>query len=220
MLPTLTLVAALLLPAPAQDASVDTTHQFRGYGNLPYAWGTLVQRNGKVLRAYLPTATRRGFEMVVPYYPQAPAPTGKPPRPKLVAAPNVRWMRVGSQYWELLGHTRAEDGSLALRRQAGPVELFAVQAAAPAPIFTALDPNPVLSSPVGAAQLPNLPTTWYLRRAAGTPVVVESGNFANQVAAFLHDNPELARRVAAEQPGYRYENLESIIQQYNQHARR
>jgi hypothetical protein len=184
-------------------------------------WGTLALRNGKVLRAFLPTATLRGYGMVVPYYPQAPAPSGKPPRPKLVAAPNVRWMRAGSQYWEVLGHTRAEPGSLALRRQAGSVDLFMVKATA-APILTALGPNPVLSSPVGTPQqrveLP--PDDWYLRRAAEPPVLVDIANFASQVAAFLHDAPELARKVAAGQPGYRYEDLENIIQQYNQRGRR
>lgn len=220
MLPTFTLLAALLLSAPAQDAPVDTTRQFQGYGSMTYAWGTLVQRNGKMLRAYLPTTTVRGYEMVVPYYPQAPAPTGKASRPKLVAAPNVRWMRVGGQYWELLGRTRAEEGKLALRRQAGAVELFMARAAAP-PILTALGPNPVMSSPVGTSQRVELPPDdWYLRRAAGPPVLVEPGSFASQVADFLRDAPELARRVAAGQPGYRYENLESIIQQYNQRARR
>ena len=35
----------------------------------------------------------------------------------------------------------------------------------------------------------------------------------------LGSNPVLARRVATGQPGYRDEELESIIQQYNQRAR-
>jgi hypothetical protein len=222
MLPALALFAALLLPlsTPAQAAPVDTIRQFRGYNNLSFAWGTLKLRNGKVVRAYLPTALMRGFEMLVPYYPQAPGPD-KRPRPKLVAAPNVQWMRVGDQYWELMGHGRIIDGSLALRRLTGPVELFIVQASA-APIFSALGPNPVLSSPADASSSApgEVPAIWYLRRAAGTPVLVAPASFASQVAGFLSDDPELARRVAAGQPGYHYENLESIIQQYNQRARR
>lgn len=220
MLPTLTLFAALLLPTPAQPAPVDTTRQFRGYNNLSFAWGTLKLHNGKVLRAYLPTALMRGFEMLVPYYPQAPAPD-KRPRPKLVAVPNVQWMRVGSQYWELMGHNRILDGSLALRRLTGPVELFMVQASA-ASIFSSLGPNPVLSSPADSPQSSPgaVPASWYLRRAAEAPVLVAQATFASQVAGFLSDDSELARRVAAGQPGYRYENLESIIEQYNQRAHR
>lgn len=224
MLPTLTLFAALLLstpPAPAQQApEPDTTRQFRGFANITYAWGTLVLRKGKVVRAYLPTAPIRGLAMALPYYPQPPGP-GKMPNPKLVAVPNVRSMRVGSQYWELLSSGKPEEGNLAKRLQTGTVDLFMAQLS-PAPILTALGPNPVLSSPADASQpdMSNMPATWYLRRASGPPVVVAPSNFANQVAGFLHDDPDLARRVAAGQKGYRYEELENIIQEYNQRAKR
>jgi hypothetical protein len=222
MFAMLTLCAALLAgpTTPTQTAPTDTTRQFQGYANLPFAWGTVMMRKGKVIRAYLPTATTRGLEMIVPYYPQAPGP-GKLPNPKLLTAANVLWMRVGGQYWELLRNNRNDAGNLAQRRQAGTIDLFLVQASA-TPILTALEPNPVLSSPVGSSrpELAASPASWYLRRAAGPPVLVAPANFATQVGAFLHDDPELARRVAAGQVGYRYEELESIIQQYNQHTHR
>ncbi|GAA4037455.1 hypothetical protein GCM10022409_23110 [Hymenobacter glaciei] len=206
--------------APTQTAPTDTTRQFRGFANLPFAWGTAVLRKGKVVRAYLPTATTRGLETMVPYYLQAPGP-GKLPNPKLLTAANVQWMRVGGQYWEVLRNNRNDEGSLAQRRQAGTVDLFLVQASATL-ILTALEPNPVLSSPAGAT-LPEMspsPASWYLRRAMGPPVLVAQATFATQVAAFLHDDPELARRVATSQLGYRYAELESIIQQYNRRAHR
>ena len=203
--------------APAQTAPPDTTRQFKGFADLPFAWGTMLLRNGQLVRAYLPTATTRGLEGVVMYYPQAPGSgSGKANRPKSVAAPNVQWLRVGGQYWEVLRSGKHDDGNLAQRRQTGAVELFLVQASATL-LLTALGPNPVMSSPAGASQ-PQLgpsPASWYLRRPAGPPVLVVPTSFASQVAAFLHDDPELARRVAAGQPGYRYDELESIIQQYN-----
>lgn len=223
MLATLTLFAGLLsgplAPAPAQTAPPDTTRQFRGYANLPFAWGTMELRKGKRVRAYLPTASACGLEMVVPYYPEAPGP-GKLPNPKLVAAPNVRWLRVGDQYWELLRNNKNDEGTLAQRLQTGPVELFRMQAVA-SPILTALGPNPVMSSPADANKPEWVaePARWYLRRASGPSVLVAPSNFASQVASFLADDPELARRVATGQAGYRYEELERIIQQYNQRSR-
>ena len=207
---------------PAQAAPLpDTTRQFKGFADLPFAWGTMLLRNGQVVRAYLPTATTRGLEGVVMYYPQVPGSgSGKAARPRSVAAPNVQWLRVGGQYWEVLRSGKHDDGSLAQRRQTGAVELFLVQASATL-ILTALGPNPVMSSPAGATlpQLGPSPASWYLRRPAGPPMLVVPTNFASQVSAFLHDDPELARRVAASQPGYRYDELESIIQQYNRHPR-
>ena len=221
MLAALVFCAALLQPAcPAQAAPPDTTRQFRGFADLTYAWGTVELRKGKRLRAYLPTSSARGLTMVVPYYPQAPGP-GPLPKPKLLAAPNVRWMQIGAQYWELLKSSRQDDGSLARRLQVGAVELFLAQAVA-TPILTALGSNPVMSSPAGAT-MPEMmasPASWFLRRPGTAPVLVSPASFAGQVAAFLRDDPELARRVAASEAGYRYADLESLIQRYNQRARR
>jgi hypothetical protein len=218
MLATLTLSAVLLLQPTAPP---DTTRQFRGYSNLPFAWGTMLLRKNKVVRAFLPLSSLRGLEMLVPYYPEVPE-TGPLPKPKFAAAPNVQWIRIGTRYWETLGSSRQEPGLLAARVQTGAIDLF--MATAPAtPILTALGSNPVLSSPADAS-VPEWakagPASWYLRRSGSTPVLVAPANFASQVAAFLHDDAELARRVASSQPGYRYPDLESIVQQYNQRVRR
>lgn len=219
MLSTLLLCAALAA-VPAQAAPTDTTRQFRGYAELTYAWGTVEMRKGKRLRAYLPTSSARGLLMVIPYYPEAPGP-GPLPKPKLLTAPNVRWMQIGAQYWEFLRNSKEDEGSLARRLQAGAVELFLAQAVS-MPILTALGSNPVLSSPAGATmpEMVTSPASWFLRRPGTAPVLVSPANFAGQVAGFLRDDPELARRVAASEAGYRYGDLESIIQRYNQHSRR
>lgn len=219
------MLAALLLcaapvAAPAQAAPPDTTRQFRGYADLTYAWGTVELRKGKRLRAYLPTSSARGLTLMVPYYPLAPGP-GPLPKPKLLAAPNVRWIRIGPQYWELLKNSPQDEGSLARRLQAGAVELFLAQEP-PRAILTALGSDPVMSSPVGAT-LPEMvasPVSWFLRRPGTAPVLVSPASFATQVAAFLRDDPALARRVAANEAGHRYADLESLIQRYNQRARR
>lgn len=69
MFPLLTLCATLLGP-PAQPAQVplpDSTRQFRGFGNTPFAWGALVLRKGKVVRAFLPKEPISGLETAVLY---------------------------------------------------------------------------------------------------------------------------------------------------------
>ena len=206
--------------APTQAAPTDTTRQFKGYAELTYAWGTVEMRKGKRLRAYLPTSSARGLLMVIPYYPEAPGP-GPLPKPKLLTAPNLRWMQIGAQYWEFLRNSQDGEGSLARRLQAGAVELFLAQAVS-MPILTALGSNPVLSSPAGAtvSEMVVSPASWFLRRPGTAPVLVSPANFASQVAGFLRDDSELARHVAANEAGYRYDDLESIIQRYNRHTRR
>lgn len=222
MLSTLLLFAALAggPAAPLQAAPTDTTRQFKGFADLTYAWGTVEMRKGKRLRAYLPTSSARGLTMAVPYYLEAPGP-GPLPKPKLLSAPNVRWIQIGAQYWELIKNSQQDPGSLAKRLQAGAVELFLVQEP-PHVILTALGSNPVLSSPAGANRPEQVasPASWFLRRSGTAPVLVSPANFAAQLAALLHDDAELARRVAASEAGYRYDDLESIIQRYNQRARR
>lgn len=117
MLAILALSAALL--RPAAPAPPDTTREFKGYANLPFAWGTMLLRKNKVVRAFLPLASLRGLEMGVPYYPEVPE-TGPLPKPKFVAALTVQWLRIGARYWETMGGSRQEPGPLAARVQAGP----------------------------------------------------------------------------------------------------
>jgi hypothetical protein len=193
----------------------DSTRVVKGFGGQQYAWGKVLQRKGQVIQAYFPTGNS-GFDGLVCYYPEIPdnAPL---PKPKLLAVANVQWMRVHGQYSELLQPDKRETGRLAARRVAGPVELFVV-ATAP-PTVMALGPVPVLGSPVttSGSTLPGT-ATWYLRRSGGSIVALEPARFSQQLAAYLSDDPELARRVAEGQAGYRLEQLESIIQQYNQRA--
>jgi hypothetical protein len=221
MLLTLTLLAALLGQGtpPAQATPADTMRLVRGFANQQYAWGTMRLRKGEQVRAYLPVAGTVA-DVMIPYYLQSPD-SGPKVKPKFTAIANVQWLRVRGQYFEVLSSGKREEGRLAARMQSGAVDLFAARFVPP-PILTALGPNPVLSAPVDASHPgPDAASmSWYLRRPNGPPVLVSPANFATQVATFLADDRELARRVAASEAGYRLAELESIIQQYNQRARR
>jgi len=217
MLVALLLFAASLPPGqtPALAVAVDTTRLVPGFMNQQFAWGTLVLQDGRRLQGYLPTATT-ALSQVVAYYPQPP--DAKPARrPKLLLVEKVRWLRVRDHYAELLPLGKDVEAQLAVRRQAGAVELFVLPAAEASPVTSFLGATPVLAqpaaSPDGLAR-----ASWYLRRPGGPPHLITPQAFATQVAAFLADDKALAAKVAAGAAGYRFADLESIVQQYNRHA--
>lgn len=221
MITSLLTFLGVLLPArplPARLASVvDTSQAFVGVLGQRFAWGTAVLRKGPPLRAFLPASTT-GVDGMVFYYPASAA--GSPAaKPKVLPVENVRWMRVQGQYSELLKTSPKEPGRLAARRTTGAVELFVVQYGPPV-VLNLMGPTPVLSSPAtGRGPAGAAPASWYLRSASSGAVLIEPTRFANQVATFLAKDPELASRVAARQPGYGLAELESLVQQYNQHVR-
>jgi hypothetical protein len=214
---TLPILASLLLgaatPAPLQKLPSDTTRVVQGFDKQAYAWGTVMLRKGTQLRAYLP-ATDTGLDMLLAYY-LVPPDSQPGLKPKLLHVKEVRWMQVRGQYSELLDEGKFRASHLAARRVSGAVELFVVKINPPR-VISFLSSTPVLSSPVAGSDKAG-PLTWYLRRDGGSPVVVSPQGFASQMAAFLADDAELARRVAAGQPGYRLGDLQDVIQQYNQH---
>jgi hypothetical protein len=207
------LIATLLMALSGAAPSLpDTTRTAAGYGGHTYAWGTLMPRRGPVVRAYLPT-TDAGFNLTVPYYTSLPASAGL--KPKLMAAANVRWIRVAGQYSVLMQPDPKEPGELAVQRVAGPVEVFRVKTV-PLPVASFIGSAPVLSAPVSGSGVAG--ARWYLRRADGTILYVDPDKFASQVAAFLAADKELAQRVATRQPGYGLAELEAVVRQYNQRA--
>lgn len=200
-----------------QTPPTDTTRLVRGFGGQQFAWGTAGLRNGKQLKAYLPVSAT-GVDMLVTYY--LTAPDGSPsPKPKFLPVDEVQWLRIRGQYSALLKEKKREPGRIGARRVAGPVELYVVKAAS-APTTSFLGPTPVLSAPATSTQTTEPEAVrWYLRRADGTLVLVTPENFARQVSTFLADDAELARRVAAGQPGHGPAELEALIRQYNERAR-
>ncbi len=209
-------ILACLLPLP-RPAPPDTSQVFVGVLGQRFAWGTAALRKGPPLRAFLP-ATTTGLDGMVFYYPVAPG-GGPAPKPKALAVDDVRWMRVQGQYSELLKLAQNEPGRLAARRRTGAVELFVVQYVPPV-VLNLMGPTPVLTSPATSGAPAARPaTSWYLRAADGAAVLIEPSRFASQVAAMLAKDPELARRVAAGEPGYGLAELESLVQRYNQRVR-
>jgi hypothetical protein len=222
MLPPLLLLLAgcrlapLTAPIGRPVALSDTSQVFVGVLNQRYAWGTAMLRSGKVLHAYLP-AGGAGTEGMVAYYLNPPAATpGRRARPQLLPVQEVQWLRVQGQYSELLKASPGDNVFLATRRAAGELELFVVQYVPPV-VVNLLGSTPVLSSPASAKASQGT-TTWYLRRAPAAAVLIEPQRFASQVPAFLAKDPELARRVAAREPGYGPADLEKLVHQYNQRA--
>jgi hypothetical protein len=81
---------------------------------------------------------------------------------------------------------------------------------------------PVLSAPASTTAVDLVPEAinYYLRRPGQPAVLLDAAAFASQVGTFLADDAELARRIRAGQAGYRWAELPSLVQQYNQHQPR
>jgi hypothetical protein len=195
-----------------------------GVGGAPFAWGTVVLRGGERLRAYLP-AGATGAEFSLFYY-LTPPDRGHPaPKPKRLTLAKVQSMLVRGQYSELLPGNRSTPGQrtpdrLGARLASGAVELFVVKSPALLAV-SFLGSSPVLSAPASTTATALVPEelSYYLRRTGGAPVRVEPALFATQLATFLADDKELARRILVGQAGYRFSELLSLVQQYNQRTR-
>jgi hypothetical protein len=209
-------VAALASPPPAQ-APADTLRLAVAADGTPLAWGVVQLRSGARLRAYLPAGTA-GAEFTLSYYSALPSPGVPWPKPKRLPLSKVQWVLVRGQYSEALPASRAQrtPDRLAARLVAGPVELLVVKS--PPLRVSFLSSVPVLSSPASATTTELVPeaVSYYLRRPGQPAVLLDAPAFASQVGAFLADDAELARRIRAGQAGYRWAELPSLVQQYNQ----
>jgi len=209
-------VAALASPLPAQ-APADTLRLAVAPDGTSFAWGVVQLRSGARLRAYLP-AGAAGAEFTLPYYPAIPGPGTALPKPKRLPLTKVHWILVRGQYSEALPASRIQrtPDRLAARLVAGPVELLVVKS--PPLRVSFLSSVPVLSTPAATTTTELVPeaVSYYLRRPGQPAVLLDAGAFASQVGAFLADDAELARRVRAGQAGYRWAELPSLVQQYNE----
>ncbi|MBJ6143470.1 hypothetical protein [Hymenobacter sp. BT559] len=209
-------VAVLARPLLAQ-APADTLRQAVAPDGTAYAWGVVQLRSGARLRAYLPAGTA-GAEFTLPYYLALPGQGTPWPRPKRLALSKVQWALVRGQYAEALPASRAQrtPDRLAARLVAGPVELLVVKS--PPLRVSFLGSMPVLSSPNATTPVELVPeaVSYYLRRPGQPAVLLQADAFVSQVSTLLADDAELARRIRAGQAGYRWAELPSLVQQYNQ----
>ena len=108
---------------------------------------------------------------------------------------------------------------IATRVVNGPVELFNYTeivntAAAMAPAVGAAG-----SMALGATGLGGFPDRqWYLRRAGGELMKVTRSEFAAQMSAYFHDNPELVAALGAGKLHYR--DMVKVVQGYNEYLTR
>lgn len=183
-----------------------------------YAWGgdtfrlgELVQANGTRLAAYVPSQ-RMGYEKWIAYFLAPPAP-GRMPKRYKANVDELNSVKVHGHYYETMRkpNGRASD-VLAYQLLAGPaIELlvYAEPRAIPLPIPLGVG----LAMPVVSIKRSDK-NHWYLRREGVLTPVVGSG-FSQHMSQYLQDDPGLAQNIAANQPGYRYEDIPAIIAEYN-----
>jgi hypothetical protein len=121
-------------------------------------------------------------------------------------------MMVQGLYSETLILNGKSEKVLAPRLLNGPVELFTLSETNNIPIPIAIGGIMSIATLPGLNYANNL---WYLRRSGSPLVQVSRGKFREQLVAYVKDAPDLAAKITAGHPDYRYQDMIRIIQEYN-----
>jgi|GEM_PF-2748806 len=187
-------------------ATADTAGHKHGFD--VYYLGDLNRTNGTEERAYLP-ARHLGYERILYYYYSPPGQKGS--KREQLKMDGVRSMTVHGRYFEKLIINSEATDILALRMVQGPMELFGYAQPKAVPL-----PIPVPGGAMVSTVLVDGYTKqrWFVRQQ-GSVVPISKGKFAVQMSALLSNYPALARQVSAGEEGYRYENIQAIVREYN-----
>ena len=136
------------------------------------------------------------------------------PTPQHIPVAQLRWFSTPTHYFEVLAVPEKKKTQLVIAERvlSAQVELFGTsepKKGVPIPIPT---PGAVLFFHTGSG----LKFHWFVRRQGVVQAVPEGKQeFAEFMSAYLHDQPELAARVAAKADGYQFEDVPAILTAYD-----
>ena len=202
--------AQLLPPPPATD----TASHFNASGFVQYRMGTITQVDGTTITGYMPCnlAGYGGGKLI--YYLPPLSIDSQLRHPHTIKISKIKQMAVHGRLYETVQRKGKNIDILALRLFEGPISLsmYTEPRAIPVPI-------PIFMGSYTSVPLLNIKISnkdhWYLR-LNGVCTEMPRARFAEQMSAFLLDNPELAGKVARQEPNYLYANTPAIIAEYNQ----
>jgi hypothetical protein len=179
-------------------------------GTDRYYLGTLTKADGTQLSAYLPTQ-RIGYKGRFSYFLPPLSIANELRHRRSINVKKVKQMEVrGHSYEAVLLNGKPID-VLAVKLLEGPITLATIAMARAIPVPIPLGAG--LPMPIVGIPLSNL-NLWYLRRNEGW-IQIRRANFATTLSAYLSDEPELAAKIARQEPNYSYINMPSIISEYN-----
>ncbi len=195
------------LPAPATDT---VGHHASGIP-LRYYLGTLLKTDGTALSAYLPVtrAGHSGGNLI--YF--LPSPTGdRLGQRKTIDIDAIEAMHVHGRVYETVQHKGKSTGVLALQLLNGPVCLLTYADSRswplPLPLAGVGMPMPMVSIPLSDKN------HWYVQRN-GDYLELRRAKFAEELSAYLADEPDLAEKIARSEPQYQFANVLAVISEYN-----
>ena len=199
-------------PAPIVEDTVG--HLSDSFGKVVnrFYLGTLTKTDGTQIRAYMPYS-RMGYENSIDYYAPPLSLDNQLRHRHNVTIKEIKSITVHGRTFEAIQLGTKKADVLALHLFDGPITLstYSEPRAIPIPL-----PLGALGGPSLLAAIPiSDKSHWYLYRNGAWTEIRRAG-FAETMSAYLADNPELAAKVAQQEPNYLHQNTPAIIIEYNQ----
>ncbi|MGI4736685.1 MAG: hypothetical protein ACRYG7_16045 [Janthinobacterium lividum] len=201
---------AQLLPPPS---ATDTTSRTNEGGLVQYRMGSITQVDGTTITGYMPcNLAGYGGGKLIYFLPPLSIDAQLRHR-HTIKIPKIKQMAVHGRLYETVQQRGKNTDILALHLFEGPISLAmyteprAIALPLPIPMgaFTAV---PLLRIKISDKD------HWYLSRN-GVCTKMPRAHFADLMSAYLFDNPDLAGKVARQEPHYLHANTPTIIAEYN-----
>lgn len=213
----LVMSAAAARPAWAQQPAApaaDTVGREKftyAKGTNRYYWGTLTKADGTQVPAYLPTR-HVGYAGRITYFLPPLSVTNELRNRHGINIKEMQAITVRGRQYESIRLNGKPIDILAVRLLDGPVTLATYAEARAIPLPIPLGAG--LPMPIAGFRISDK-NHWYLRRD-GAWTEIGRADFATALSAYLADAPELAAKVARQEPNYLHLNTPAIIAKYNQ----
>lgn len=201
--------AQQLTPPVAEDT---VGHVEGGYGMAVnrFYLGTLTKTDGTQVYAYMPYG-HAGYEKRINYFTPPLSFDNQLRHRHGVKVKDIKSMTVHGRTFKPIELPGKKPSVLALHLLEGPIALatYAEPRAIPIPIPLVVGlPMPIVNLNISDKN------HWYLYRN-GVWTEIRRAGFAETMSAYLFDNPELAGKVARQEPNYLHRDTPAIITEYN-----
>ena len=198
---------AQLLPPPS---ATDTTSHTNDGGPVQYRMGTLTLVDGTSITGYMP-CNLAGYGRKLLYFLPPLSIDAQLRHPHALSISKIKQLAVHGRLYETVQRQGKNTDILALHLFEGPIALamYSEPRAIPLPIPLGLGlAMPILNIKISDKD------HWYLSRN-GVCTEMPRAHFAELMSAYLFDNPELAGKVARQEPTYLHANTPAIVAEYN-----
>jgi hypothetical protein len=199
--------------SPPSSAPDTTSHTNEG-GLVQYRMGSITQVDGTTITGYMPCnlAGYGGGKLI--YFMPPLSIDAQLRHRHTITISKIKQMAVHNRLYKTVQRKGKNIDILALHLFDGPISLSMYTEPRAIPL-----PLPIPMGAFTAVPLLNIKISdkdhWYLSRN-GVCTEMPRAHFAELMSAYLFDNPDLAGKVARQEPNYLHANTPTIIAEYNQ----